>query len=111
VLRPDIGLSAAAAERFKREAQTVASLDHPNIIPVYRIGQVGGIFHIAMKFVEGRSLDIILETQGALPVPVTLTVLRGGARARRLREQTRHRPSRREGRQHSDRHRRPGGGV
>jgi predicted Ser/Thr protein kinase len=80
VLRPDIGLSQAAAERFKREAQTVGSLDHPNIIPVYRIGQVGGIFHIAMKFVEGRSLDIILETQGALPVPVTLTVLREAAR-------------------------------
>ena len=80
VLRPDIGLSAAAAERFKREAQTVASLDHPNIIPVYRIGHVGGIFHIAMKFVEGRSLDIILESQGALPVFVTLTVLREAAR-------------------------------
>ncbi len=80
VLRPDIGLTQGAAERFKREAQTVASLDHPNIIPVYRIGQVGGIFHIAMKFVEGRSLDVILETQGALPVPVTLTVLREAAR-------------------------------
>ena len=80
VLRPDIGLSAAAAERFKREAQTVASLDHPNIIPVYRIGQVGGLFHIAMKFIEGRSLDIILERQGALPVPVALEVLREAAR-------------------------------
>jgi serine/threonine-protein kinase len=80
VLRPDIGLSAAAAERFKREAQTVASLDHSNIIPVYRVGQVGGLFHIAMKFIEGRSLDVILETQGALPVPVVLTVLREAAR-------------------------------
>jgi serine/threonine-protein kinase len=80
VLRPDIGLSAAAAERFKREAQTVASLDHPNIIPVYRIGQVGGLFHIAMKFVEGRALDVILEAQGALPVPVAMEVLRGAAR-------------------------------
>jgi len=80
VLRPDIGLSVAAAERFKREAQTVASLDHSNIIPVYRVGQVGGLFHIAMKYVEGRSLDVILETQGALPVPVVLTVLREAAR-------------------------------
>jgi serine/threonine-protein kinase len=80
VLRPDIGLSAAAAERFKREAQTVASLDHPNVIPVYRIGQVGGLFHIAMKFVEGRALDVILEAQGALPVPVAMEVLRGAAR-------------------------------
>ena len=80
VLRPDIGLSAAAAERFKREAQTVASLDHPNITPVYRVGQLGGLFHIAMKFVEGRSLDVILDAQGALPVPVTLAVLREAAR-------------------------------
>ena len=80
VLRPDIGLSAAAAERFKREAQTVASLDHPNIIPVYRIGQVGGLFYIAMKFIEGRSLDVILEAQGAIPIPVALTVLREAAR-------------------------------
>jgi serine/threonine-protein kinase len=80
VLRPDIGLSAAAAERFRREAQTVASLDHPNIIPVYRVGQLGGMFHIAMKFIEGRSLDLILDSQGALPVPVALTVLREAAR-------------------------------
>jgi len=80
ILRPDIGLSAAAAERFKREAQTVASLDHPNIIPVYRIGQLGGLFYIAMRFIEGRSLDVILEAQGAVPVPVALTVLRGAAR-------------------------------
>lgn len=80
VLRPDIGLSMGAAERFKREAQTVASLDHPNIIPVYRIGQVGGLFHIAMKYVEGLSLDLILDKQGALPVPVALAVLREAAR-------------------------------
>lgn len=80
ILRPDIGLSAGAAERFRREAQTVASLDHPNIIPVYRVGQLGGLFHIAMKFIEGRSLDQILDTQGALPVPVALTVLREAAR-------------------------------
>jgi len=80
VLRPDIGISAAAAERFKREAQTVASLDHPNIIPVYRVGLLGGMFHIAMKFIEGRSLDVILDAQGALPVPVALAVLRAAAR-------------------------------
>ncbi|HEV8305465.1 MAG TPA: protein kinase [Gemmatimonadales bacterium] len=80
VLRPDLGISVAAGERFKREAQTVASLDHPNIIPVYRVGQLGGIYHIAMKFVEGRSLDAILDAQGALPVPVTLAVLRAATR-------------------------------
>lgn len=81
VLPPELGVSVKTAERFKREARMVAELDHPNIIPVYRIGQLGGIFFIAMKFIEGRSLGLILDTQGALPVPVALHVLRGAARA------------------------------
>src|SRR5207247_5003934 len=81
VLPPEVGLSVRTAERFKREARMVADLDHPNIIPVYRVGQLGGVFFIAMKFIEGRSLGLILDTQGALPVPVALHVLRGAARA------------------------------
>src|SRR5438876_1219842 len=59
----------------------VAEIDHPNIIPVYRVGQIGGILFIVMKFVEGKSLDAILQEQGALSVPVTLHVLRAAARA------------------------------
>jgi len=81
VLPPELGVNVRSAERFKREARMVAELDHPNIIPVYRVGQLGGIFFIAMKFIEGRSLGLILDTQGALPVPVTLHVLRGATRA------------------------------
>src|SRR3989442_1570643 len=81
VLPPELGVNVRSAERFKREARMVAELDHPNIIPVYRVGQLGGIFLIAMKFIEGRSLGLILDTQGALPVPVTLHVLRGATRA------------------------------
>src|SRR5436309_10537228 len=80
VLPPELGLSVRTAERFKREARMVADLDHPNIIPVYRVGQLGGVFFIAMKFIEGRSLGLILDTQGALPVPVALHVLRGATR-------------------------------
>jgi len=81
VLPPDATLTTRAAERFKREARMAAELDHPNIVPVYRVGQVGGIFHIAMKLVQGRSLQAILEAQGALAVPVALNVLRSAARA------------------------------
>ncbi|PYO83101.1 MAG: hypothetical protein DMD65_06735, partial [Gemmatimonadetes bacterium] len=81
VLPPELGLSVKVAERFKREARMVAELDHPNIIPVYRIGQLGGIFFIAMKFIEGRSLGLMIDTQGALPVAVALQVLRGATRA------------------------------
>ena len=81
VLSPELGLTPRAAERFKREGRMVAELEHPNIVPVYRVGQIGGILFIAMKFVEGRSLDEILDAQGPLPVPVIVLVLRASARA------------------------------
>ncbi|HEX8850873.1 MAG TPA: protein kinase [Gemmatimonadaceae bacterium] len=81
VLPPTAPVSKAVAERFKREARLAASLDHPNIIPVYRVGQVGATHFIAMRFVDGRGLDEIIGAQGPLPVNVVLHVLRGAASA------------------------------
>ena len=81
VLPPELAVSPAMAERFKREARMAASFDHPNIIPIYRIGQLNGVFFIAMKFIEGRPLDAILDSQGALPIPVVMHVLRAAVRA------------------------------
>ena len=80
VLAPELGITPRAAERFKREARMVAELEHPNIVPVYRVGQIADILFIAMKYIEGRSLGRILKTQGALPVPVVLHVLRAVTR-------------------------------
>lgn len=81
VLPPEMALTASMAERFKREARMAAALDHPNIIPIYRVGTGGRLFYIAMKFVEGRTLDAIIAQQRALPIPVILQVLRGAAHA------------------------------
>lgn len=69
----------ATAERFKREARMAASLDHPSIIQIYRVGQAAGTYFFAMKYIEGRALDAIIEAQGALPLPVILTVLEAAA--------------------------------
>ncbi len=81
VLPPELVPVASVAERFKREARLAASLDHPNIIPVYRVGQSGGVLYMAMKLMDGCGLDAILGRHGALPLPVVLTVLRASARA------------------------------
>lgn len=81
VLPPSAPVSRSVAERFKREARLAASLDHPNIIPVYRVGQAGSTHFIAMKYVDGRGLDEILESQGPLPIPAVLHVLRSAASA------------------------------
>jgi serine/threonine-protein kinase len=47
-------------ERFLRESRLAASIDHPNVIPVYDAGEVGGELYIAMRFVEGSDLKQLL---------------------------------------------------
>lgn len=81
VLPPEMTMSRELSERFKREARLAASLEHPNIIPVYREGQAGRFLFMAMKFIEGRSLEDIIQSQGALPIPVVLHVLRSATQA------------------------------
>jgi hypothetical protein len=46
---------------------------------VYRVGQAGALHYMAMKFVEGRAVDTIIEQQGALPIPVVVAILRAAA--------------------------------
>ena len=63
VMPPQLALTPQSAERFKREARMTASLDHPNVIPIYRVGDADGLHYIAMKFVDGRAVDDIIATR------------------------------------------------
>jgi len=54
-------------ERFQREARTSARLEHPNIIPIYRVGKSGRVIYFVMKFLRGKPLSSILGTRGSLP--------------------------------------------
>jgi serine/threonine protein kinase len=79
VVPPESANAGQAAERFRREARLAASLDHANIIPVYRVGQAGPLHYMAMKFVEGRAVDAIVEAQGPLSIPVATAILKYSA--------------------------------
>lgn len=50
-------LDAKFVERFRNEARAAASLEHPNIVPVYSVGEESGIHFFAMRFIDGHSLD------------------------------------------------------
>src|SRR2546427_6478688 len=56
-------------ELFQREARTAAKLEHPSIIPIYRVGKNGRVIYFVMKFLRGKPLSAVLGTRGALPVP------------------------------------------
>ncbi len=62
-------------ERFRREARTVAKLNHPNIVPVFAVKANEGLQYFVMKFIKGRSLERVLETAGKLPIALVQTIL------------------------------------
>ncbi len=75
VLPPELTFGEGAIERFRREAQTAAALDHPNIIPIYRISTGEDLFWYTMKYVEGRSLEQVLKEEERLSLEQTLEIL------------------------------------
>ena len=68
-------------ERFQREARTSAKLEHPNIIPIYRVGKSGRIIYFVMKFLRGKPLSSILVARGSLPPAEIKKILADVARA------------------------------
>ena len=68
-------------ERFQREARTSAKLEHPNIIPIYRVGKSGRVIYFVMKFLRGKPLSTILAARGSLPPLEIKKILAEVARA------------------------------
>jgi len=75
VLPPDIGQDEQIIRRFQQEAKTAAKLDHPNIIPIYRVESEGGLNYFVMKYVSGTSLEDVLETREPLALDYIQRVL------------------------------------
>ena len=68
-------------ERFQREARTSAKLEHPNIIPIYRVGKSGRVIYFVMKFLRGKPLSSVLAARGSLPPLEIRKILAEVARA------------------------------
>src|SRR6202165_6240247 len=79
VLPFSLAFDKGFVERFQREARTSAKLEHPNIIPIYRVGKSGRVIYFVMKFLRGKPLSRILGTRGRLP-PGELRKILGDAR-------------------------------
>jgi DNA-binding beta-propeller fold protein YncE len=58
--------NVAFRERFARESRLTASLDHPNVIPVFAAGEADGVLYIAMRFVDGTDLRSLVAAEGRL---------------------------------------------
>src|SRR5438105_3288871 len=74
-LAPELGGGNDFRERFIRESQTVASIDHPNIIPIYDAGDLEGMVYIAMRYVKGPDLQQLLDGAGSLDPHQALAIL------------------------------------
>ena len=66
VLFPEFAVDPAFVERFRREAQAAANLNHPAIVGVYDWGSYEGTYFIVMEYVRGRALAEILRAEGTL---------------------------------------------
>jgi serine/threonine protein kinase len=81
VLAQDLADDDTFRERFVRESLIAASLDHPNVIPIYDAGEYEGLLYIAMRYVQGPQLKALVQSSGPLPperlVPIMSQV--GGA--------------------------------
>jgi streptogramin lyase len=66
VIAPALVDDSAARQRFLRESKLAASLDHPNVIPVYYTGEEDGVAYIAMRYVQGWDLRSLVREEGRL---------------------------------------------
>jgi serine/threonine protein kinase len=75
VLAPELAENESFRDRFLRESEIAAQLDHENVIPIFDAGEADGVLYIAMRYVEGTDLRERLKRDGALEPVRALAIL------------------------------------
>jgi eukaryotic-like serine/threonine-protein kinase len=73
--------AGVSSERFRREIQVAAKLQHPHIVPLFSAGQRGELLYFTMPYVEGQSLRAKLSSSGEFTIPEVVNVVRDVASA------------------------------
>jgi eukaryotic-like serine/threonine-protein kinase len=68
ILPPSFARQRSLVDRFRREMQTTARLNHPNVVSVLDADQDRGVYYLAMDYIEGRDLDHVVRERGPLAV-------------------------------------------
>ena len=80
VLSAELSENDAFRERFVRESRLAASINHPNIIPIYDAGEEDGLLYIAMRYVAGADLKTLIRQEGPLSLRRTADLISQVAR-------------------------------
>ncbi len=75
ILRGDLANDEKFVRRFQREAISASSLNHPNIVEMYDVGEDDGKYFIVMEYIEGKTLKSLIKRRGALTLPEVIDIM------------------------------------
>ncbi len=75
VLRGDLASDEKFVKRFQREAKAASSLNHPNIVEMYDVGEDNGNYFIVMEYIDGKTLKSLIKKRGGLSLSETVDIM------------------------------------
>ena len=75
ILRGDLANDEKFVRKFQREASAASTLDHPNIVGIYDVGEDQGNYYIVMEYIEGQTLKSLIKRRGSLTLPEVIDIM------------------------------------